>query len=97
MKHKKFDEYAKKIAKEFNIPKKLLFMKNKKRELVDARHILYLVCFKKDFQLATIERLMFSYGYKINHPSIIHGIKKMNEKIKEDADYKQLIEDICTN
>jgi len=98
MKHKRFDEYVKKIAKAFKMPKKKLFDDIGEREVVDARQILYFVCFENGFQLVNIQRLMTSKGYEVKyHTTISHGIKRIREKIKKDADYKQLIEDICTN
>ena len=95
MKHQRFKIYAEKISEEFDISIKSLFCKNKSRNIVDARQILYLVCYNKGFRIADIERLMNNNKYVIKHNSIIHGIKRMGNEIEFEDDYKRLVEEIC--
>jgi hypothetical protein len=33
-------------------------------------------------------------GYHINHPSVIHGVKIVSQRIAEDADYTSIINSI---
>ena len=94
MKNKKFNEYAKLIAIGFGIPKKKLFERIQEREIMDARQMLYFICYRNGFPLVSIQRLMFAKGYNVkNHSSISHGIKRMQDH--QDLDYKKLIEEIC--
>tara|TARA_R110000796_G_scaffold184062_1_gene300641 strand:+ start:1437 stop:1736 length:300 start_codon:yes stop_codon:yes gene_type:complete len=96
MKKKKFNEYAKLIALGFGVPKKRLFEPIQEREIVDARQLLYLVCFRDGFPLVSIQRLMVAKGYNVkNHSSISHGIKRMTIQIEKDSDYKKIVEEIC--
>lgn len=96
MKHQKFRIYAEIIAQAFDISIKAIFCKNKSRNIVDARYILYLTCHKKGFQMSEIERLMVKNKYKIKHNSIIHGINVMKNKIQYDEDYRNLVNELCT-
>jgi hypothetical protein len=41
-----------------------------------------------------IEQYMRASGYHISHPSIIHGIGAMKDRIDADSDYFKLIERI---
>ena len=33
-------------------------------------------------------------GYEIQHSSIIHGINSVSERVKDDADYMQIVKEI---
>ena len=44
MKQEIFDSYAQKIAEVFNLKVEDLFVKSKKRDIVDARQLLYDAC-----------------------------------------------------
>ena len=37
---------------------------------------------------------MSQNGYKIDNPSVVNGIHKVDQKIKEDRDYKTVVRDI---
>lgn len=95
MKHHKFKIYAERIAEEFDISIKALFCKNKSRNIVDARYILYLTCSKKGFKPCDIERLMAKNKYKIKHNSILHGIDVMKNRIELEDDYRNLVDELC--
>ena len=58
MKKQIFNQYAQKIADLFGIDKQELFVKSKKRDLVDARHLLYYLCFHRPMQLVSIQNFM---------------------------------------
>ncbi len=94
MKQNVFNQYVERIAKLFNISKEDIFTKSKKSELVDARHLLYYMCYNRQIKITSIEDYMALSGYTIKHSSIIHGIKAVEDKIKEDKDYVVAIKEL---
>jgi chromosomal replication initiation ATPase DnaA len=94
MKNEIFNDYADRIVDVYKIPKEEIFSKNKRMDVVDARHLLYYLCFKRKMQISYIQRYMKMNGYVIGHSSIIHGIKSVETKVNEDSDYKQIINKI---
>jgi chromosomal replication initiator protein len=94
MKQNVFNQYVERIAKLFNISKEDMFSKSKKSELVDARHLLYYMCYNRQMKITSIEDYMALSGYTIKHSSIIHGIKAVEDKIKEDKDYVVAIKEL---
>lgn len=91
MKEEVFNEYVKRITSLFKIDKEAMFSKSKKREVVDARHLLYYICSKRPMRLTYIQKFMENNGYVIQHSSVIHGIKSVESRIKEDRDYVSVV------
>lgn len=91
MKQDVFNQYVDKVVKLFKIEKALLFSKSKKRELVDARHLLYYLCAKRPMRINYIQKYMSENGYEIQHSSVIHGISTTESKLKEDKDYVTIV------
>lgn len=89
-----FNQYVERVTEQFGITKEELFQKTKRRDIVDARYILYYLCYKRPMSIAYIERYMTENGYEIKHSSIIHGIGVITERIKSDSDYMQVVKDI---
>lgn len=94
MKIEIFNNYLDNIIKLYSIPKEWIFSKDKRMEVVDARHMLYYLCSKRNTPISYIQRFMDMNGYVIGHSSIIHGIKSVEVKANEDKDYKQLIKNL---
>jgi chromosomal replication initiation ATPase DnaA len=95
MKQEIFESYAGAICERFNITSpSQLFVKTKRRDIVDARHLLYYMCRNRPMRLRYIQQYMLDGGYDISHSSIIHGIAQVDKLVKEDDDYKRLIEDL---
>ena len=94
MKEEVFNQYVQKITKLFGITKNELFLKSRKRNIVDARQLLYYLCFNRQMQIVIIKDFMSHNGYKIDNPSVVNGIHKVDQKIKEDRDYKTVVRDI---
>jgi chromosomal replication initiation ATPase DnaA len=78
----------------FSVTREELFSKSKKRNIVDARQLLYYLCFNRQMQLIIIKNFMINNGYEIAHNSIINGIRVVDDKVKEDRDYQSIIKDI---
>lgn len=89
-----FNQYADRIAELFGITREDLFSKSKSRELVDARHLLYYLCYKRPMTLRYIQKFMASNGYVIQHSSVIHGINTVTKRVKDDSDYMQVVKDL---
>lgn len=94
MKYDIFNQYVTKVTSLFGIKKEDLFSKSKKRDIVDARHLVYYLCAKRPMSLSYIIKYMGENGYSIHHPSILRGISKIDERMKEDSDYVSIIKDI---
>ena len=94
MKKDIFDTYAIAIAKQFHLTLDQMFTKTKKREIVDARQILYYLCMERPIRISYIQRFMEEQGYSVCHSTIIHGYKKAKALIDADKDFQKLIADI---
>ena len=94
MKQEIFNQYVDRVIDLFGITREELFSKNKKREIVDARHLLYYLCYRRPMTFGYIQKFMEANGYDIKHSSIIHGVNSVSVKVKEDVDYAQVVKDI---
>lgn len=94
MKEDVFNQYVGKVMDIFNISKKELFSKSKKRHIVDARQMLYYLCHKRPMRYIIIQKYMMDNKYKIAHNSIINGVKVVEGRIKEDKDYQDILREI---
>lgn len=89
-----FNQYVERVTELFGIPKEKLFSKSKERELVDARYLLYYLCYKRPMNVSYIQRYMKESGYDIKHTTILYGIRTVETRVKEDNDYMQIVKDI---
>jgi chromosomal replication initiator protein len=94
MKQEVFNQYVDRVVDLFGITKEAIFSKTKKREVVDARQLIYYLCAKRPMQITYIERYMNEAGYEIKHSSIIHGISAVEKKIAEDKDYVSVVREV---
>ena len=94
MKNDIFTQYVDRIVELFEISREELFSKSKRRDIVDARYLLYYLCHKRPMTLSYIQKFMKANGYEIQHSSVIHGINTTMEKVKNDSDYSQVVKDM---
>lgn len=94
MKQDVFNQYVDRVTDLFSIKKEDFFSKSKKRELVDARQLVYYLCAKRPMQIMYIQKYMNEAGYNIQHPSIIHGIAAVEQRIAEDKDYVSVVKEV---
>lgn len=94
MKQDVFNQYVERVADLFGITKEDIFSKSKKREFVDARHLVYYLCAKRPMQIMYIQKFMNESGYDIKHSSIIHGISAVEQRISQDKDYVSIVKDM---
>lgn len=94
MKKDIFNEYVNAVTRKYYINRKELFSKTKKTEVVDARQTLYYLCYNRPMQINFINRCMKDNGYETAHTTILRGIIAMEEKMKMDPDYSEMIDKI---
>ena len=89
-----FNDYVTEVANLYNIEEEKIFEKSKERCIVDARHLLYYLCYYRPMKLKYIQDYMGQRGYEIGHSSIIHGIQSVHKAMAQDDDYQKVINDI---
>lgn len=95
MKRKVFRKYSERVADLYDIDLDTLFSKTKRRDCVDARHLLYYLCSKRPMRLVYIQEYLGNWGYDIPHSTIHHGIKQVEKRLEQnDTDYKDTIDSI---
>lgn len=94
MKKDIFETYVDRVAERFDIPREQLFTKDKSRRISDARHVLYYLCRERQITSSYTKHYMGENGYSIDLPSIGHGLKRVEEHIKNDPDYITLIDQL---
>ena len=94
MKKDIFESYANAIAKQFHLTLDQMFDRTKKREIVDARQLLYYLCMERPIRVSYIQRFMEEQGYSVCHSTIIHGYKQAKQLIDKDDDFKSIIKEI---
>jgi chromosomal replication initiation ATPase DnaA len=97
MKKEIFNNYATAIAQQFHLQLDDVFTKSRKRELVDARQMLYYLCMERPIRVAYIKRFMSEAGLDVAYTTIIHGYKKAKDLIDNDSDYQHMIDKIQEN
>ncbi len=94
MQRKVFIKYLFNIINSFNISVDDFFKKTKDREIVEARHIFYWLCYNDGkLKISVIVRMMKDYGYNIGHSSVIYGINTIDET--EDNYQLTIKESLC--
>jgi chromosomal replication initiator protein len=94
MKEDVFNQYVDRVLNLFNITKEEFFSKSKKRNIVDARQLVYYLCSQRPIQITYIQKYMCQNGYDVVHSVIIHGINAMQSRVKEDRDYQAIIKEL---
>jgi chromosomal replication initiation ATPase DnaA len=94
MKQDIFNQYVDRVSSLFGIAREDIFSKSKKKTLVDARHLIYYLCFKRPMQITYIQKFMGENGYNIEHSTVIYGIQSVDKKITEDRDYISVVREI---
>ena len=94
MKQEIFNQYIDKICALFGVAESDLFSRTKKRDVTDARHLLYFLCNKRNIQTHYIQKFLAGKGYHIAHTSVLYGVSAVSKKVKEDGDYMSVIRSI---
>lgn len=96
MKRKIYEEIFNEISNHFGLNKDEILTHTKKREVVDARQAIYYVCHHRGMRISHIQSYLKQDGYGVTHSTIINGLKIVEKNIKEDEDYKKIINRVCT-
>lgn len=91
MKSEIFNKYVEKVSSLFSITVDEFFSKSKKREIVDARQLVFYLCHQRLMKITYIKDYMLKSGLDIHHSTIIHGINAIKDKIDMDGDYISII------
>ena len=67
MKFDVFNNYVSQVAELFDVDEDAIFTKSKRRDIVDARQMLYYLCSKRPMRVVYIQEYMAERGYVINH------------------------------
>lgn len=94
MKRDIFDVYATAIAKKFHITLDDMFTKNRRRDIVDARQLLYYLCMERPIRVSYIKRFMEENGHAVTHSNILYSYKKAKELIDGDSDFQNFIAEV---
>lgn len=94
MKEDVFNQYVERVSNLFNMDRETLFSKSKQRHIVDARQLLYYLCYNRQMQFVTIKNFMLANGTSVLHNSIVNGIKNVKIKLEEDRDYQTIIKEL---
>lgn len=94
MKQDIFNQYVSKIAKLYRVEESEMFVRSRKQEMVDARHMLFYLCVSRPMAPYLIKSYMAERGLPIQQSAINNGVRKIEKNIAEDADYAQIISDI---
>jgi chromosomal replication initiation ATPase DnaA len=94
MKKDIFDIYATTIAKKFHLSLDEMFTKTRRRDIVDARQLLYYLCMERPMRVSYIKRFMEENGHQVTHSNIIYSYRKAKELVDSDSDFKGMINDI---
>lgn len=90
MKRDIFESYVDRVSTRFDIPRERLFAKDKSRDVVDARHMLYYLCKQRPMSPSAIQQYLSENGYDVAVTSVTHGVKKVEKLLAEDPDYTTL-------
>jgi chromosomal replication initiation ATPase DnaA len=91
MKRDIFEEYVDKVTNHFGISREQFFTKDKTRDIVDARQMLYYLCKERPITTQYIKHYMGANGYDVAVTTITHGIKRIEKEVAQDPDYITII------
>jgi chromosomal replication initiation ATPase DnaA len=91
MKQDIFNQYVEAVLKMFKVERSELFSNSLKRNVIDARQLLYYLCYIRPMKISYIQRYMTDNGYDPKHVPIIRGIRRVEKKMEEDRDYQSIV------
>ncbi len=97
MKKDIFDAYADAIANKFHLTLGEMYTKTRKREVVEARQMLYFLAKERPIRLSYIKRFMEENGLPVDYATIMYGYKKAKKYVDSDPDYKFVVDTIVKN
>lgn len=86
-----FDKYVDEVCNLFSIKKEELFSKVRTKHVVEARQMVFYLCYNRPMGLNLIKSYTLSSGLNIAHTSILHGIRSIGHKRSVSRDYDSAI------
>jgi chromosomal replication initiation ATPase DnaA len=97
MKKELFQSILSQILNKYGISKEEMYEQTKMPDIVNARYLLFYVCVMKGISISRLQILLKADGFDMTYATILRGIKVMEKRILEDADYSKIISSINTN
>jgi chromosomal replication initiation ATPase DnaA len=94
MKREIYNKYKIEIVRMFRLKDGEILSKTKRRDIVDARNMLYYLCATRPMRVRDIQEYIKEDGHSIGHSSIVQGIKSMSNKVDNDKDYISIVKRI---
>ena len=89
-----FKEYQSQVSELYDVNQDEIFTKSKRRDIVDARQMLYYLCSERPMRVRYIKQYMADHGYSVGHSTIIHAIKLIRQRAEHDEDLMSIIKTI---
>jgi len=97
MKKELFQSILNQILKKYGVSKEEFYEQTKMPDIVNARYLLFYVCKMNGISVSRLQVLLKADGFDMTYATIFRGIKAMEKRIIEDADYSKIISSINTN
>lgn len=94
MKEEIFKQYLDAVVKLFRLTKEIIVSNSKDPDAVEARQLLYYLCYQRQMRMVQIQRFMIKEGYDPGRPGILRGIKQATKRVDSDSDYQTITERI---
>jgi hypothetical protein len=97
MKKEIFIQYLEAVLKLYGVERTELLSGNKKPDAIEARQMLYYLCYQRQIKICQIQRFMIEQGYDPKTPPILQGIRRTTKKVDADQDYQTVTERIANS
>ena len=97
MKRKIFDKYIDLVGDVLEISKEDIFTKTRKRENVEARDLLFYLCSQRNMRGNFILERCKENGLDLDDSQISRGKAKIEDLIKSDPDWKELVNNLVND
>ncbi len=98
MKHNIFDKYLTEIKKVFRISDEDFFKPTRNVTIVEAKHLLYYMCSRRQIRNKAIKEFMdkagAKYGYTVHGANILRGVVSAQKLVDSDDDYFKVMKRI---
>lgn len=97
MKKEIFIQYLEAVLKLYGVSREDLLSGKKIPDAIEARQMLYYLCFQRQIRISQIQRFMTEQGYDPKSPPILNGIRRATEKVNTDPDHKTIADRIANS
>ena len=97
MKKEIFLQYLEAVLKLYGIKRDVLFSGSKKPDAIEARQMLYYLCYKRQIRQCHIRQYMVEQGYDPKPAPILNGIKRVTDRVNSDNDHRTIVDRISNS